>query len=116
LGDESTSDFRLIVEGKIIFTHRQVLRNCVHFAAMLDSGMRESSTSELAIEDFSWDQVNAALQVIYTGQCEVTSENAVELLEIADFYKLVRFQFDYLINQSKVIYIFSGTGVDEVQV
>jgi len=88
LQDESTSDYRLIVEGKTIFTHKQVLRNCIHFAAMLDSGMRESSSSDLAIEEFSYDQVMAALHVIYTGQCEVTSENAVELLEIADFYKL----------------------------
>ena len=53
--------------------------------------MRESASDFLVIEDFSYNQVISALQVIYTGSCEVTPANAVELLEIANFYKLVSF-------------------------
>jgi len=89
LDDESTSDYKLIVEGRTIHTHRSVLRDgCQHFAVMFDSGMVESNSQQLTIEDFTYSQVYSGLQVIYTGSCDVNSENAVELLEISDFYKL----------------------------
>lgn len=89
---EKFSDFTFIVEGKSIHVHKLILRSrCDHFDLMFESGMRESASDSLVIEDFSYNQVLSALQVIYTGSCEVSPTNAVELLEIANFYKLVCF-------------------------
>ena len=56
---------------------------------MFDSGMQETTSKELIIEEFTYDQVLAALEVIYKGSCDINPNNAVELLEIANFYKLV---------------------------
>lgn len=89
---EKYSDFTLVVEGRSIPVHKVIIcSRCEHFEHMFESGMRESASEQLVIEDFSYDQVFSALQVIYTGSCEITPSNAVELLEIANFYKLVRF-------------------------
>jgi len=88
--NENFSDFTLIVDGKRIPVHKVILRGrCEHFSHMFDSGMQETTSKELIIEDFSYEQVLAALEVIYKGSCDINPNNAVELLEIANFYKLV---------------------------
>lgn len=87
--NEKHSDFSLIVEGHTIPVHKVVLQaHCEHFQQMFESGMRESTSKELVIEDFTYDQIMSTLEVIYTGKCKITPENGVELLEVANFYKL----------------------------
>lgn len=87
--NEEHSDFTLIVEGNSIPVHKIVLQNaCEHFKFMFESGMRESTSKELIIEEFSYEQIISAVEVMYTGKCKITPNNAVELLEIANFYKL----------------------------
>ena len=88
--DEKTADFRFIVEGKLLCAHKAILSDrCSHFQIMFESGMKETSASELEIHDFTFSQMQAVLEVIYTNTCNIDSENAVELLQVADFYKLV---------------------------
>ena len=78
------------MEGKTIPVHKLILKSrCEHFESMFDAGMKETTSTQLVIDDFSYSQVIAAIEVIYTGKCFIDASNAVELLEIADFYKLV---------------------------
>ena len=111
LGCEEDSDFVLVVEGRVIPVHRFVLSSCEHFSVMFDCGMRESSASELVIEEFSYSKIISLLHVIYCGSCLVDTSNAVELLEVADFYKMVGFALTVMVAN-----LTRFKGLDEVQV
>jgi speckle-type POZ protein len=91
LDDEEAADFKVIVEGKSIFTFKALLiRRSSHFRSMLDSRMKESESNELSLNDNSYDAVRTVFKFIHTDQLDLHDETAVEVLQLADMWALSR--------------------------
>lgn len=80
LQDEDSMDVKLIgVDGAVVMAHRAVLSQASEvFRRMLSSSMLEGQKQEIKVMDFSSDQLNFILGLIYTGQ--VDSTPSIDLL------------------------------------
>jgi len=80
------SDLTIIVRGVRVHAHRVVLAaRCAYFRGMFESGMKEATQSEVAIDDISYEVFLALLEHLYTDRVEIASESALELFAAADF-------------------------------
>jgi len=86
------SDIRFRVDGRIIPGHKLILRiRSAHFAAMLASGMKEAQADEILIPNITAPIFLLILRFIYCGDVSfVTAQNAVDVLEAANFFKCDR--------------------------
>ncbi|XP_046557768.1 actin-binding protein IPP-like [Haliotis rubra] len=83
-------DVTITVAGKSFRAHRHVLSAASpYFRAMFSSGMQEQSSSEITLQDTEAYIFETALNFIYSGQVEVTSENCQDLLGVCDMLGLV---------------------------
>ncbi|XP_067679115.1 actin-binding protein IPP-like isoform X3 [Haliotis asinina] len=83
-------DVTITVAGKSFRAHRHVLSAASpYFRAMFSSGMQEQSSSEITLQDTEAHIFETALNFIYSGQVEVTSENCQDLLGVSDMLGLV---------------------------
>ncbi|CAG2182307.1 unnamed protein product, partial [Oppiella nova] len=84
--DPNTSNFRIIVEGKPIHVHKDILRiQCLHFRAMFDN-WPEGVKEELELTEYSYGVYKAFLRYLYTGEVCVAPEAGIELLDLAESY------------------------------
>jgi len=91
VNNEKFSDVIFIVEGKKIYAHKFLLKfRSSHFESMLNSGMKESTASEITIPDFTYDVILDVMRFIYTGDLTISVERAAEILEVSNYYKLER--------------------------
>eukprot|EP01124_Arcella_intermedia_P021945 TRINITY_DN3166_c0_g1_i1.p1 TRINITY_DN3166_c0_g1~~TRINITY_DN3166_c0_g1_i1.p1 ORF type:complete len:580 (+),score=70.41 TRINITY_DN3166_c0_g1_i1:34-1740(+) len=92
VGSEEFSDVSFTVEGtKSIPSHKLILAvRTEYFHRMFNSGLRESQTNNITIFDSTAENFKIVLHFIYTDHCTVTSENCVDLLELANFFQLDR--------------------------
>jgi hypothetical protein len=75
-------------ENKQIWGNRFILSaNCPYFSRMLNNGLKESNESEIAI-NVSYDIWRQVMVFCYGGKLELTPENCVELLQVADEFGL----------------------------
>eukprot|EP00164_Ancoracysta_twista_P002019 GFYU01002662.1.p1 GENE.GFYU01002662.1~~GFYU01002662.1.p1 ORF type:complete len:364 (+),score=37.02 GFYU01002662.1:159-1250(+) len=92
LNNPEFSDLEFMVEGKKIHAHRVILTarsEC--FRAMLTSGMKESRERQVFIDNIAHDVFWSVLEFIYTEECAISPDKAMDILEAAD-----RFQLDSL--------------------
>jgi len=91
-GNEKFSDISLTVEGKSIAAHKTIICcRCSPMAAMFtNTHFPESSMRSVPVHDVSFDIFRDMMEFIYTGQCNISGENAAELLVVANFYQLQR--------------------------
>jgi hypothetical protein len=123
-GGEGASDVFFLVDGTKIPAHKSVISsrrfvynfsrkfrsqnsdsNCFRvysnsevFKAMLSNGMRESQADVIKLEGV--EDVSAFLELLrfcYTDECDITDDNVVTLLELANYYK-----FDRLVAQCEL--------------
>lgn len=92
------TDVELLVGSKSFAAHRFVLSaRCPVFAAMFNSGMKESLTGSVRIEDIDPDIFCDFLRFLYTGMLEPSAINK-KLFAVAD-----RYQVEALMNLCKTV-------------
>uniref|UniRef100_A0AC34PV82 BTB domain-containing protein n=1 Tax=Panagrolaimus sp. JU765 TaxID=591449 RepID=A0AC34PV82_9BILA len=92
LDDEEFKDFALSVDGKEIKVHKSIIAVASPvFAAMLKPHCKEFKDGKVVIEDFDYETVEAAVNLMYTR--EVDSELPITILlnlyKFADKYDFV---------------------------
>ena len=85
--DPNTSDLVIKVHGKPIHVHKAVLKiRCHYFRTMFQEHWVENSQSIIEHEQFSYDVYKTFLKYLYTNEVELSQENALELLDLANAY------------------------------
>ncbi|XP_033122621.1 RCC1 and BTB domain-containing protein 1-like isoform X2 [Anneissia japonica] len=85
--DPETSDLKFLVEGKHIHVHKAILKiRCEHFRTMFQSHWGESGKDVIEISQFSYPVYHAFLHYLYTDKVELSPENAIGLLDLANSY------------------------------
>lgn len=96
------TDVCFVVGGKEIKAHKTILlaRSPV-LAALLKSGMKETVTNRVEIQDIAADIFEALLRSIYTDQVDLTKIDTKELLAAADkyFLPLLKFKCQYFLSE-----------------
>jgi len=87
--NRSGTDICFVVDGKEIKAHKLLLsaRSPV-FAAMLESGMKETVENRVKIDDIAPDIFEALLRSIYTDRVDLTKIDPKDLLAAANKYLL----------------------------
>ncbi|CAG2171966.1 unnamed protein product [Oppiella nova] len=84
--DPNTSSFKIIVEGKPIHVHKDILRiRCQHFRSLFANWI-EREKQELALTQYSYGVYKSFLRYLYTGEVCVAPEDGIELLDLAESY------------------------------
>lgn len=56
------------------------------------SGMKEAQSGHIQITEMSFDVFLGVLKYLYSGRCDITSNNVVELLVTANLYTIPQLQ------------------------
>lgn len=89
VNSSTLSDVTFLVEGSRFFAHRiALLASSDAFRAMFDGGYREKEAKDIEIPNISWKIFELMMRFIYTGNVEVSSDIAQDLLRAADQYLL----------------------------
>jgi len=85
--EDSFSDVTFVIDGKQFYAHRSILsvRSPV-FRTMFKTNMKEKADGIVNIEDVSKAAFKQLLRFLYTGQCQLSEDNAVDMLALADRY------------------------------
>ena len=82
-------DITINISGRSFQAHKNVLAACSsYFMAMFTSGFKESSQSEISIDEDP-EVFEVLLEFIYTGEMAITLESAYSILEIACYMQFV---------------------------
>ncbi|XP_066279900.1 kelch-like protein 24 [Branchiostoma lanceolatum] len=88
--DNLLTDVVLCVSKKEIPCHRNVLAACSeYFRAMWCSGHRESKEHRVTIHEVSPGALQLLVDYAYTSKVTITEDNAVTLLEGANFFRIL---------------------------
>jgi len=87
---QQNCDLRFCVNDELIGAHSLVLTARVpYFAKMMVSGMKESQTKEINIEDADAETIRGLLQFVYSGKAPNNLDDKAELLlPLADQYDI----------------------------
>ncbi|XP_024388979.1 ARM REPEAT PROTEIN INTERACTING WITH ABF2 isoform X3 [Physcomitrium patens] len=89
VNSSTLSDVTFLVEGRRFYAHRiALLASSDAFRAMFDGGYKEKEALDIEIPNISWKVFELMMRFIYTGNVEVASDNAQDLLRAADQYLL----------------------------
>ncbi|XP_066264892.1 kelch-like protein 21 [Branchiostoma lanceolatum] len=87
--DDQLVDVSLCVSGLEISCHRNVLAACSeYFRAMFCNGHRESKERKITIQEVNSNVMQLLVDYAYTSKVTITENNAVELLEGANFFQI----------------------------
>ncbi|KAI8508797.1 Kelch-like protein 24 [Branchiostoma belcheri] len=87
--DNLLTDVILCVSGREIPCHRNVLAACSgYFRAMFCNGHRESQEHKVTIHEVSTNILQLLVDYAYTSKVTITDDNAVKLLEGANFFQI----------------------------
>mmetsp|Transcript_30954 Transcript_30954/g.30428 ORF Transcript_30954/g.30428 Transcript_30954/m.30428 type:complete len:124 (+) Transcript_30954:628-999(+) len=67
-----------------------LLCRCSYFQAMFTSEMKEKTQEKIKIESISYQVFLHLLRYLYTDDCDINLENAMELFEAADIFGIDR--------------------------
>jgi hypothetical protein len=89
INDPTFSDIRFAIDDTVIYAHRFMLLGAraqgTTFPRMLDSGMLESHTRLVTLNDVSPELFISLLEYLYTGSVSINSqEEAIAMLRLAD--------------------------------
>jgi len=82
------SDVSFVVQGEKIKAHKVLLTTrCKHFESMFDSGMAESCSKEVTVNDIKPKTFKEFLKFLYTDMTpDYEEDSTMELLSVADKY------------------------------
>uniref|UniRef100_A0A914YFE0 BTB domain-containing protein n=1 Tax=Panagrolaimus superbus TaxID=310955 RepID=A0A914YFE0_9BILA len=89
--NNQNQDFTIIIGEKEIKVHKQVLMDASPvLAAMLESGLKESTENKMTVLDFSFEIVEAAIKLCYNRYIPLnfTLEDALSIYRFADKYQM----------------------------
>ncbi|XP_071517707.1 RCC1 and BTB domain-containing protein 1-like isoform X1 [Panulirus ornatus] len=87
LDDEETADVVFVVDERRIRAHRAVLKiRCQYFRNMFQEHWKENNLEEVEVKDYSFVVFRAFLQYIYTDTVNVSPEDAIGLLDLANAF------------------------------
>jgi len=101
--EECGPDFTFIVNGTEIKAHTLILNaRWQHFKLLMGSGMKEAQTKQLIVDDVSPELFKIMLEYIYSDSVNISPEDAIELLKLADRFGLNRLKqmCDFLIESA----------------
>ncbi|XP_039252770.1 RCC1 and BTB domain-containing protein 1-like isoform X2 [Styela clava] len=85
--DETTSDLRIVADGKVIYVHKALLKiRCDYFRRMFQSHWDENTQDKVEIIGYSFPVVYSFLKWLYTDTVELPPEDAIGLLDLATAY------------------------------
>jgi len=90
--NQETSDVTFLIGNQRYYAHRSVVgKRSDHFAALFSSGMKDANVKEITIIP-SCEPANfkEMLNFLYTDEVNLTSDNVIEILELATFYQVSR--------------------------
>ncbi|XP_078593543.1 kelch-like protein 24 isoform X1 [Branchiostoma floridae x Branchiostoma japonicum] len=88
--DNLLTDVVLCVSGKEIPCHRNVLAACSeYFRAMFCNGHLESNESQVTIHEVTPGILQLLVDFAYTSKVTITQDNAMKLLEGANFFRIL---------------------------
>jgi RCC1 and BTB domain-containing protein len=91
LNQSQHSDVTFIVEGKHIYANKFVLGlRCEKFRRQFAAQMRDSIENAFIISDVSYNHYLSFLKYLYSDKTEFSSEDAIEILKLADQHGLDR--------------------------
>ena len=83
--DSKLCDVQLLVDGKVFRCNRIVLAaRSLFFHALFTNGMKETGSASVNIADVRSDTFELFLRYAYTGECQITRQNAKDLIVVAD--------------------------------
>jgi len=87
LGSEQHADVHFSIEGKQIPANKLVLSlRCKYFSNLFSSGMKESNSDVIEIEDIKFETFQALLKFLYQNEVKFTEELALDLYEVSHKY------------------------------
>jgi len=93
--NRSGTDVCFIIEEKEIKAHKLILSTTSPvFAAMVESGMKESLENHVEINDIAPDIFEALLRFVYTDRVDLNQVNVQDLLVAANKYMLSLLKLD----------------------
>eukprot|EP01130_Rhizamoeba_saxonica_P005082 TRINITY_DN2044_c1_g1_i4.p1 TRINITY_DN2044_c1_g1~~TRINITY_DN2044_c1_g1_i4.p1 ORF type:complete len:473 (+),score=58.54 TRINITY_DN2044_c1_g1_i4:41-1459(+) len=104
VNNQKFSDITFIVDNQLIYAHKVIVctRSSI-FNGMFRCGMRESLEDESRISDTEFQPFFSMLQFLYTGECELDSQNAYDILTLSDLYQVNRLKQWFVIFQFMLI-------------
>ncbi|XP_066581210.1 RCC1 and BTB domain-containing protein 1-like isoform X2 [Prorops nasuta] len=85
--DPALSDLVFEVRGEPIYVHKAVLKiRCQYFRTMFQEHWTENSERIIKHDDYSYEVYKAFLKYLYTDKVDLSPENALELLNLANAY------------------------------
>lgn len=89
VNNATLADITFMVGGRKFHAHRiALLASSDAFRAMFSGGYREKEAATINIPNIPWEVFECMMTYIYTGNVEVSSELASELLQASDQYLL----------------------------
>ncbi|XP_076041418.1 RCC1 and BTB domain-containing protein 1-like isoform X2 [Oratosquilla oratoria] len=87
LDDEETADVVFLIDEKRIRAHRAILKiRCQYYRNMFQQHWKESNLEEVEVKDYTYPVFRAFLQYVYTDTVNVSPEDAIGLLDLANAY------------------------------
>jgi hypothetical protein len=85
---QKNSNMKLIFgPQRSINVHREVLAHrCAYFRVMFNSGMQESTQTEIQMEEETYESMLLLLEYIYTNNIREINVNLLELFDVLDVY------------------------------
>ncbi|KYM89097.1 RCC1 and BTB domain-containing protein 1 [Atta colombica] len=85
--DPSTSDLKIQVEGQYIHVHKAILKiRSTYFKIMFQHNWAENNQNVIEHDQFSYVVYKAFLKYLYTDVIDLSQENTLELLALANAY------------------------------
>lgn len=85
--DPASSDLQFVVDGKAIHVNRWFLKtSSKYFEKMLSDTWCHADKTQIEIQDYSYEIYFAYLRYIYTDCIEVSLQEAVDLVDLANCY------------------------------
>ncbi|XP_054155257.1 RCC1 and BTB domain-containing protein 1-like [Oppia nitens] len=87
--DPFNSDLCFKVENKVIYVQKWFVKICCQYFDRMfstDTKWSESESNEIVIKDYSYSVYYAFLKYIYTDLVEISVDEAIDLLDLADCY------------------------------
>eukprot|EP00095_Tigriopus_kingsejongensis_P000582 maker-scaffold372_size192401-snap-gene-0.50 protein:Tk00582 transcript:maker-scaffold372_size192401-snap-gene-0.50-mRNA-1 annotation:"rcc1 and btb domain-containing protein 1" len=85
--DPNTSDVKFVVDNRDIHVHKALLKiRCEHFRSMFQNHWKEGKDAVIEIDQFPYPVYRAFLEYLYTDEVNLSTEDAVELLDLANAY------------------------------
>ncbi len=103
INDPEYSDITFIVENKKFYAHKIVLSLISeHFHVMFCSGMMDSKTNEIVIEDVSYPIFYSIMHFLYTGEFEFGAEMEGQEHSLEQLHEFLRFADRFMLNDIKL--------------